>query len=92
MSTQEAKINKLQQSIDEIRVELKSFAKKDDLKVFVTKDFFKKELERLATKDDLKDLEFNLRYDMHEEMQKYVTKDDMIGFKDEILTAINRNF
>ena len=92
MSTQEAKINKLQQSIDEIRVELKSFAKKDDLKVFVTKDFFKKELERLATKDDLKDLEFNLRYDMHEEMQKYVTKDDMIGFKDEILSAINRNF
>jgi len=92
MSTQEAKINKLQQSIDEIRVELKSFAKKDDLKVFVTKDFLKKELERFATKDDLKDLEFNLRYDMHEEMQKYVTKDDMIGFKDEILTAINRNF
>ena len=92
MSTQEAKINKLQQSIDEIRVELKSFAKKDDLKVFVTKDFFKKELERLATKDDLKDLEFNLRYDMHEEMQKYVKKDDMIGFKDEILSAINRNF
>lgn len=90
MSIQETKINKLQKSIDEIkgdvdeikgdineiRIELKSFATKDELK---------KEFERFATKDDLKDLEFNLRY----EMRNFVTKDEMIGFKDEILTAID---
>ena len=101
MSTHEVTTSELKSSLDELIVFLQEhmltkeeglgFATKDDLdnklKGFATKDDLK--LALLATKDDLENQIFEVKYELREMSNKFATKEDLLQFKDEMLTAMD---
>lgn len=82
---------------DDLKNELTGFATKEELKEelkrFATKEELKEELTRFATKDDLKNFAtrdeilemFPTRVEVFE---NFASKNDLIAFKDEIITAL----
>lgn len=78
--------------------DLKAFATKDELKSeltrFATKEELKEELKRFATKEDLqvfptRDEILEIFPTRVEVFENFASKNDLIAFKDEIITAVD---
>ncbi|MBP3831720.1 MAG: hypothetical protein ILA02_05040 [Clostridia bacterium] len=78
-------LNSLQNTVNEMRTEMKNMATKEEIRKFATKEDLKKfatkeDLKKFATKEDLK------KFATKEDLKKFATKEDLKKFatKDEM--------